>query len=160
MKRLFIYLILSSVICGCSFYSFSPKGRSTISSISIERFKNNTNEFGLEDQMTDQIIDALIADGNLKIVPVENAEAVLSGTLTTYERKPYNPDENDQVESYSIRMLFNIQLTNRADNTAIWKDNINRIGIYNLETETEEDGQARAIQLLVDDIVEKTTKSW
>jgi hypothetical protein len=110
--------------------------------------------------MTDQIIDALIADGNLKIVAVENAEAVLSGTLTIYERKPYNPDENDQVESYSIRMLFNIQLTNRTDNTAIWKDNINRIGIYNLETETEEDGQARAIQLLVDDIVEKTTKSW
>lgn len=160
MKRLLILTLLFSFICGCSFYSFSPKGRSTINNIAIERFKNNTAEFGLEDKMTDQIIDALIADGNLKIVPIENAEAVLSGILTTYERKPYNPDENDQVESYSIRMLFNIQLTNRTDNTIIWKDNINRIGIYNLESETEEDGQARAIELLVDDIVEKTTKSW
>jgi len=160
MKRLLILTLLFSNICGCSFYSFSPKGRSTINNIAIERFKNSTAEFGLEDKMTDQIIDALIADGNLKIVPIENAEAVLSGILTLYERKPYNPDENDQVESYSIRMLFNIQMTDRTDNKTIWKDNINRIGIYNLETETEEDGQARAIKLLVDDIVEKTTKSW
>lgn len=160
MKRLLIFIILSALFCGCSFYSFSPKGRSAINSIAIERFRNNTSEFGLEDRMTDQIIDALIADGNLKIVSMDNAEAVLSGVLTTYERKPYNPDENDQVESYSIRMLFDIQLTKRADNTTIWKDKINRIGVYNLETETEEDGQARAIALLIDDIVEKTTKSW
>jgi len=30
-----------------------------IKSIAVERFENNTAEYGLEDRMTDQIIDAL-----------------------------------------------------------------------------------------------------
>ena len=160
MIRIITVLTTLLILNGCSFYTFNPKGKSTVSRIAVERFKNNTAEFGLEDIMTDQIIDALIADGNLKIVEEENAEAILSGKLTTYERKPYNPDENDQVESYSIRMIFDIELANPADSIPIWSDRINRIGVYNLAEETEADGQLRAIELLVQDIIDRTTNSW
>lgn len=159
MTRYLIYFCIL-IISGCGVYTFNPKGKASFNSISIERFYNETSEYGLEDQMTDQIIDAFIADGTIKVVLQENSEVTLSGTLTRYDRKPYNPDANDQVESYAVTMHFNIKLINTADGTEIWDERINQIGVYNLETETEEDGQTRAIDLLVEDIINKTTKSW
>ena len=161
MKKIFLTLTsILLLLSGCSFYTFNPKGKSTISSISVERFANRTGEYGLEDRMTDQIIDALISDGSMKVVPSENAEALLVGTLTRYDRQPFDPTIDDQVESYSVTMYFEIKLINSADNTEIWSDNVNKMGVYNLETQTEEDGQLDAITQLIDYIINKTTKSW
>lgn len=161
MSRFLCYIaIMVLFLSGCSFYSFSPKGRSTINAVTVERFQNKTAEYGLEDRMTDLIIDALIADGNLKVVPEENSDAVLSGSLVSYLRKPYNPDENDRTDTYSITMVFDVALVNPVDNVPVWSQKISRIGIYNLNEESETDGQLRAIELLVSDIVEKTTQNW
>ena len=148
------------ILSGCAVYTFNPKGKSTIATIGIERFANKTNEYGLEDRMTDQIIDAFIADGSMKVVPSESAEAILTGTLTGYNRKPYNPDENDLVESYAVTMSFDITLKNPVDETEIWTERVSKFGTYNIETETEEVGQLEAITLLIEHIINKTTKSW
>lgn len=161
MIRLILILILIfSLLSGCAVYTFNPKGKSTISSVFIERFANETSEYGLEDKMTDLIIDAFIADGTIKVVSPENAEATISGTLTRYERKPYNPDINDEVDSYAVTMYFSVKLVNNIDGVEIWTERINQIGVYNLEIETEEDGQHKAIELLVEDIINKTAKNW
>ena len=161
MKKIFIIILLYSLLLsGCGVYTFNPKGKSSISSIDIERFSNKTPEYGLEDRMTDQIIDAFISDGTLKIAAQGNSEATLSGSLVTYQRKPYNPDEFDRVEEYAVHMTFNIKLINPADGTEIWTDRISQIGVYNLESETELDGQQRAIEFLIEAIINKTTKSW
>ena len=153
-------LILSFVFTGCGVYTFSPKGKSDIKSVAVERFENQTAEYGLEDRMTDQIIDAFIADGALKVLSPEYADALLIGTLTSYLRKPYRYDENDQVQSYSVTMGFDITLRNPADDTEIWKEKVSQIGIYDIETQTEEDGQQAAIDLLIEAIINRTTKSW
>lgn len=158
--KLPVILILIFSFTGCGVYTFNPKGKSTISSIAIERFENQTGEFGLEDRMTDQIINAFIADGTIKVVPTENAEAVLVGTLTGYDRQPYNPNELNQVESYSVRMFFDIKLINPVNDSTFWSEKINQEGVYNLATQTEEDGQMEAIDRLVEYIINKTTKSW
>jgi hypothetical protein len=161
MMRILISLIsVCLILSSCGVYTFSPKGKSTINSISIELFTNETAEYGLEDKMTNQIIDAFIADGSIKVVAPENAETSLVGILTQYERRPYNPDINDQVEQYAITMYFTIKLINNADGVEIWNQQIKQLGVYNLEDETEENGQTRAVDLLVEDILNKTTKSW
>ena len=159
LKSIFVIIFLFSFV-GCSVYTFNPQGKSTLESISIELFENTTAEYGLEDRMTEQVIDAFIADGSIKIVPESNAEALLIGKLIKYDRKPYDPNELDQVESYAIYMTFEIRLVKTLDNTDIWTNNINQFGVYNIEEEVEEDGQQRAIEKLVDDIINKTIKNW
>jgi hypothetical protein len=148
------------VAAGCGVYTFNPGGRSDIKSIAIERFENKTTEYGLADQMSDLVIDAFIADGNLKVVSLENADAVLSGVLTRYERRPYKYDQNDQVESYEVIMDFDITLRKPKTDAEIWKEKMTQQGIYNVADETEQDGQQKAIKLLVEAIINKTTKSW
>ena len=149
----------SFIFAGC-FYSMNPRGAVTVKSVAIERFQNDTPEFGLADQMTDAIITAFIADGTIKVLPRDQAEAVLLGTLTRYQRRPYKYDENDQVTAYAVEMDFDIHLNKPADDSLIWQERMSQRGVYNLETETEEDGRQKALVLLVQAIINRTTKSW
>jgi len=158
------YKILTLSICafflsGCP-YTLNPRGSITIKSVAVERFQNDTPEFGLADQMTDAIITAFIADGTMKVLPKDQAEAVLHGTLTRYQRRPYEYDENDQVTSYAVEMDFDIQLKKPADDSLIWDERMSQRGVYNLASESEEVGRQKALELLVQAIINRTTKSW
>jgi hypothetical protein len=90
----------------------------------------------------------------------------LSGVLTRYERKPYEYDQNDVVESYYVDMDFEITLKNPLDDSEIWKEKMTQRGVYAVDGEmeegarTEEDARREAIELLVEAIINKTTKSW
>ncbi len=160
IKLLLIVCLCSSLLVSCGVYTFNPKGKSSISSIFIERFQNNTPEFGLADRMTDDVIDAFIADGTIKVMSAGNAESILEGTLVRYERKPYEFTSGEQVTSYAVTMDFDVVLKDAKTGAEIWKERISQQGIYRVDTETEQDGQLKAIKLLVEAIINKTTKSW
>lgn len=152
--------LLLLTLASCGVYTFNPAGKSSIKSISIQRFENQTVELQLTDQLTDNVIDAFITDGTLKVLPESVADAVLKGTLVSYRRAPYRYTSGDVVESYSVTMDFQITLTNPKDNSEIWTERMSQIGTYEVDTETEEDAQEEAVALLVDAIINRTTKSW
>ncbi|MEA1981842.1 MAG: LPS assembly lipoprotein LptE [candidate division Zixibacteria bacterium] len=162
-SKISIIIIFFLSFIGCGVYTFNPRGKSTINSIAVSRFDNQTAEYGLSDLVTDNIIDAFISDGSFKVLPEADAEALLIGNLIRYERKAHTYNENDEVQEYKVEMDFEISLKNNKNNIddkEIWKERINHIGIYNVETETEENGQDKVIALLVETIINKTTKSW
>ncbi len=144
---------------GCGVYSFSPGGKSDIKTISVTPFENKTIEYGLSDRMTDLVIEAFLADGNLKVVSSDEADAVLSGVLSNYERKAYTYDENNNVSRYVVKVVFNIILQ-KPTGEEIWKEQFYSEGIYEADIEVEDDGQVRAAEKLVVDIINRTTKSW
>lgn len=152
--------LLSFVNSGCGVYSFNPKGKSSIKTIAIEPFENKTSEFGFTDRLTEIVTDAFIKDGNLKVVPSANADAVLIGTLLSYGRAPLRFDINDQVAEYKVRLEFEVVLRNPQDQSEILKDRFLQEASYDAVTETEEDGQKRAGEKLVEAILNRTTKSW
>lgn len=156
----FIALVGLGLVAGCGVYTFNPRGKAAFQSIAVSRFDNQTVEYGLSDRITDEIIDAFIADGTFKVLPEDAAQTILEGTLTRYDRRPHTYDQNDQVTQYQVEMDFLVTLKNPADGSDIWSERMNQIGVYNLDGETEEDGQRRAIALLIDDIINKSTKSW
>ncbi len=159
-KLVLFGLILSMFIAGCGVYTLSPRGKSTISTITIEPLENQTSEFGLADRLTQILVDAFIEDGSLKVVPVDQTEAQLVGTLLSYRRLPNTFDASDQVQSYKVRMEFKLTLKNVADGTEFWSQKVSQEGVYEADTETEEDGQLRATALLVETVLDLTTKSW
>ncbi len=154
-----IVAVALAMIAGCGVYTFNPAGKSSIKSIAIEPFQNETVQLGLEDQMTNDVIDAFIANGQLKVLPAQDAEAVLHGTLVKYERKPYEYTQSGEVQSYAVTMDFNITL-NANDGSEMWSQQMTQTGVYELATQTEEDGQKLALSRLVEAILNKTTKSW
>ena len=148
------------LLAGCGVYSFNPRGKSTVGSIYVAPFENETSEYGLTDRLTEITIDAFIADGSIKVLPETDAEAVLVAVLRRYERAVQQYDENDQVLSYKIILDLDVTLQKTSDQSEIWKDRIPAEGVYDAVEETEEDGQRRAGEWLVDAVLNKTTKSW
>ncbi len=155
-----ICLLVLTLIAGCGVYKFNPGGKATIDSVAINRFENQTLQFGLEDRMTDIVTDAFISDGTIKVLPPDAAESLLSAVLTRYELQPHEFDETDRVTRYRVVMGFDVTLTRRVNDSLLWQQNVTQQGIYEADTETEETGQERAIELLVEEIITRTTKSW
>lgn len=152
--------IMALAAVGCGVYSFNPKGKSSIKTVAIEPFENKTSEFGFTDRLTEIVTDAFIKDGNLKVVPAANADAVLIGTLLSYNRTPLQFDLNDQVSQYKVRLEFEIVLRNPQDQSEILNDRFTQEASYDAVEETEEDGQRKAGEKLVAAILNRTTKSW
>ena len=155
-----ISLLAVLILSGCGVYTMNPKGKSEIRTIAIDPLENETTEFGLADQLTEFIIDAFIADGNLKVVSPDQADAILMGSLTHHERVTEAFDQNDQVQSYKMVMDFRITLQNASNGEDYWSQTTRQEGVYDADTETEEDGQRRAGARLVEMIINRTTKSW
>jgi hypothetical protein len=158
--RVILLATFLPLIWGCGVYTFNPRGKSEIESIAVQPFENETAEFGLADRLTEIVIDAFIADGNLKVVSPEHADALLQGTLTYYDRVPETFDQNDQVQTYKVVMDFKVTLKDAQTEDVIWSETSRQEGPYDANTEREEDGQQRAGELLVQMIINKTTKSW
>lgn len=158
------YTFLSAVsvlsLFGCGIYSFSPGGKSAIKTISVTQFENRTIESGLSARMTDLVVDALIADGTLKVVSAGDADAVLTGVLTSYAREAYTYDEFDNVTQYVVKLVFDVILQKGGSDEELWKETFYSEGIYSADTEAEEEGQAKAADKLVVDVINRTTKSW
>ncbi len=158
-----IGLLAITLLCNsCGVYTFNPAGKSDIQSVAVLRFQNETAELGLEDRLTDGVIDAFIDDGSLKVLPPDAADAVLEGSLVNYTRAPhqFTTEGTEEVESYAVTMDFAITLKNPDDDSEMWTERMRQTGIYDVIDETEEDAQQEAIRFLVEAILNRTIKSW
>ena len=161
LQRVTVIILILAGLTGCGVYSFSPGGKSSIKSIAVTQFENKTIEAGLSSTMTDLVVKAFIADGNLKIVSEKDADAILEGTLESYSRDPQTFDTTDNVSRYAVHIAFDIVLKKGGgSDEELWKQSFTSEGIYLADSETEEDGQSRAAQKLVIDIINRTTKNW
>ena len=151
-------LVLFGTI-GC-IYTFNPKGKSDIKTLAVEPFDNRTSQYGLTDRLTTIVVDAFIKDGSMRIVPTDKADAVLRGILTGYERQVVNFDITDQVEQYKVVLSFEISLKSVRTDSTLWTQTMTQEGIYSAASETEEIGQERAGQRLVEAVINRTTRDW
>jgi len=154
------------LLCLCLFvfttsciYSFKGTGGALVESIAVEQLENKTNQAGIADRVTELVVDALVADGRIDVVSPSSAESILSGALTGYRRTPKAFDESDQVSEYAVTLTVQLTLSKRESEQEIWQETFSQEGTYNVATETEEDGQSRATDLIVTDILNKTTRS-
>lgn len=155
-----LLLGIISLLSACGVYTFNPRGKSDISTIAVEPFENQTPQYGLADLMTEAVVDAFIADGSMKVVAPDVAQALLVATLTRYERVAYEFNQSDQVSRYKVVVGVDVALKKPADRSDIWTIQLTLDGVYDAETQTEEDGQRVAGEQLVEAVLNKTTKSW
>lgn len=160
-RKLFLLLVLLCTVSmtGC-FYSFKNSGGALVESISVSQLENRTSQAGVSDRLTELIVDALVSDGRIDVVQQSASEATLSGALISYRRDAFKFDETDQVSLYAIKLTVELTLSKTESEEEIWKATINNSGVYDAQSESEEDGQLRAAELLVVEIMNKTTRSW
>jgi hypothetical protein len=149
------------ILLSCGVYTFSPSALGNLKTIAISLFENQTTEAGLREALTDKLAQAFVADNTLKVVPRQQADGILTGAVISYAREPYTYSQAEVVSEYICRIGVNVQFTNRRTQKVIWEEkNLSNWGTYDAFNETENDGKNRAIEKLVEDILNKTVKGW
>ena len=123
------------VISGCG-YHLVGQGSSLpdhIKKIVVPIFKNKTYEYGLENIITKEVIDAFDKRAGVVIVKAsEKADAILEGEIIEYK---YVPSTNSQrkVTQYYINITASVRLRDLVKQKVYWEDpNFNFHEIYKL----------------------------
>ncbi len=152
------FFLLSAFSCGP--YSFNPGGTGA-KTIAVPLFENQTTQFGVREALTDSVTARFLRDNSLKVTPPGSAELLLTGSVVRYERLPYTFDAAQQVKQYVVNIRADVAVTNQKDKKPIWEEKgLLGFGIYDALFETEEEGKARAVGKLAEDIVNRTVRVW
>lgn len=156
---LLLIFILISVSCGP--YSFSGKALKGIDTVAVPLFENQTTRYGIREELTEEITDAIIEDNTLKVVNIRNADSALRGVITEYRHECYTFDGSGNCNEYICRIFVNLVFEDLEKKESIWEEvNLEGYGIYSATNDTEEDGIQSAIDKLSRDILDKLVKGW
>jgi len=162
LKRISLFLPLILFAFGCSYYSFSGSTLpSHIKTVAVPLITNRTTQYGIEEKLTESLINALVKDNTLKVVPEGRADSVLRGSVVDYKKEAYTYDENENVKEYIVRIYVNASFEDLRKKRELWKEErLEGWGTYLAQGETEDKAQERAIDKLSEDLVNKLIAGW
>lgn len=175
MVGLLSYLVVSLSGCG---YTTRSMIASEYRTIYIEPFVNKTDitteSYGgnkyriyrplLETDITRNVTNKYLFDGNLKPAPKESADVILKGELIDFRKDPLRYTDADDVLEYRVNLVVNISLWNRKTQEKIWEEN-GFTGLTSYFTSgANSKSEAQAINDALDDlarrVVERTVEQW
>jgi len=92
----------------------------TDSKLCIPVFENKTGEPNLDTMLTKKIIDNFAVDGRVRVLPKEQADLQLNGTLERYDRLVMTRDQNQVPQQYKLQLVVDLTLVDLKTNTALW----------------------------------------
>jgi hypothetical protein len=158
-----MWLLAFLLLAGCA----GTQSRSippNVNDVYLSPIENQSSETGLENILSDMVTQQLLADGRVDLVERENAQVVLIGTITNYQRIPLIYNDQDIVQQYKVRVEMDITLKDPKTGEILNQfDNIFRETTYsdiNPPIETEFSAQERVLRKLARDVVSVMVEGW
>lgn len=157
-------IVVSLAACNYSFSagSFPPPH---IETIAIEPFENETNRFELSGELFEQLNLRLPAALGIRPAGVDVANAVVRGSINRYDVRVPNyqagqPGQAAAVTQRQVNIGVSVEIVDLVENVILWESsNVTALGEYP-EGALEETGRLRAIELLVQEIVDGAQSNW
>ncbi len=122
-------------------------------------FENTTIKYGIEQTVTEKIINQFVRDNRLKVYSdKKKAASILLGKITAYNNNPFSYDEKENVKDYKIEVSLELIYKDAKDNTILEKK-LNEWITYPID-ETEEDGIEKLAEKIAYDILQGITTGW
>jgi hypothetical protein len=155
------FLLLT--LCGC-FYTLSGSSLPAhLKTVEITLFSNQSLEPNVADEIT-QALSNEVVSGNLLKVVQRDGDAGITGAVTSYSNTPYTYGATDtrqvSVQQYVVRINAQVEFTDKKKDETIYKGAVTGEGIYNLQTQKEQDGRQAAIKELVRRIMQTSVQGW
>ncbi len=115
--RLWLTSLLGVLTLGCAGYQLGPTQSLPYRSIAVLMFKNKTLKPQLEAQITNAIIKRFQRDGTLRIESAENADVVLTGQITKYDRQELRAVRTDVNTPREYRITLTARIEARLRGT-------------------------------------------
>ncbi len=127
MKRLGIFIVLLTLLflpisCGYHFTGEGPGPRPGLRSVAIPVFENNTSEPDLGSIFAGALRRQFITKGQLQVVPVDQAEAVFRGRITSIYSSAVAHREAEETIQNRLYVTLEIRCVDVRDGKVLWQD--------------------------------------
>ena len=149
---------------GCAHYSMSAGLVGGIKSVAIPTATNETSEVDVGQRLADRATDAFLADGRLRVVDEGSADALLLLCIERFEDEPFTFTAAEVTEQYRFRLFASAMLERSNDGSELLE--IERLvgwGTYDAalaDDEGREPAVEAAMDMIIEEIVDRTTASW
>jgi outer membrane lipopolysaccharide assembly protein LptE/RlpB len=144
--------VLSS--CGYGLVGVSSNLPEQLQSLYVTPFVNQTSRAELDQRLTEQISQEWVRRGRFQLVASpEEADAVLSGTITAAIVTPVRFDSEGRANEYQLTVTADVQLVDRTKEkpVTLWHDTrFSRSTSYQVDVDATDyfDREVQAIELL------------
>ena len=151
---------------GCNYSFRSGSFPEHIRSVAILPFDNDTTRFELTQEIHEQLLRDLPRALGITNAGEDVADAIVRGTITRYNLSTplFRPGaQRNQVDvlQRQVSVSISVEFIDVASNEILWDDpSLSVQGQYLEESESEDDGRAEAIELLVQRIVDGAQSNW
>ncbi len=100
---------------GCVGYRLGSSLPPGVRTIAVPTLVNETDEPLIETECTRQVLAALIRDGSLRVVPEDEADVILRGTLTRHLLTPvaFDAERTTVAEEYRMTLFASLEVVRR-----------------------------------------------
>jgi curli biogenesis system outer membrane secretion channel CsgG len=132
----------------------------------VERFENQTVQFDLDNQIYLKLFEELPRRLGVRPATLEHADAVVRGRITGYDDaarnyRPGEPGAQTEVLQRQVQITLAIEVVDTKRNVIIWESSgLTGSGEYTSSTQTDADGQTKAIENLVQRILDGVQSQW
>lgn len=162
IKKLLIMSLLPCGIClifwGCGVYSFSGSTLpSYIKTVAVPLFENRTPEFGIDQLLTDMLIDAITQDNTLNISSLRNTDSILRGTILRIVDSAGQYDKNEIAADFRVNITIQVSFEDVKKRKVLWEETWIQWGSYK---NNRDEGIESAAEKLSTDILNRTVSGW
>ncbi len=166
-ERLALLAVILLVLAGCN-YGFEGGGfPSSIRTLYIAPFENETPQFGLEQKLYATMLDRLPGQLGVRIGGEETADAIVRGSIVRYDNvaQNYRPGTAGQpaadVVSHEVQIGVKVQLIDVHRNVVLWdSQSLVGKGSYRPNEDSDQVAQTTAIQDLIKQMVDGAQSQW
>jgi outer membrane lipopolysaccharide assembly protein LptE/RlpB len=153
---LFCYLTIFLFCFSCTYSFKSGHFGGTLSVFSLE---NNTQNADIGRILTEDLIDAFISDGRVKIETNSEGDFLLKGIIDDYTRTPQSYTPDGKIEEYrlSVNVRFSLKKKEKEENE--WEKIINESFVYPSESQELEAVDSVAVKVK-DSLLRLMLEEW
>lgn len=156
-------ILMTALGLNCIKYSFKGALPSDIKTIAIPLFEDRSRWVGLQEEMTQAVIDGFIEDNSLQVLEEESeADLVLRGTINSVQTRRTSVSGEEQVEEEQMVVSVKVECLNTHLNKPLWSSTVSDFGVLSGDASLEERELAvqEAVEKIVAEIINRTVAAW
>jgi len=111
---------LALALPGCG-YSLRGNLPEHIQTVAVPVFTNKTGEPAVENFLTSAVVEAFSTNGRLRVVRLEDADAILEGEVIGYALQSISFDSRANVRQYRLLVTMNLRFRDVRRNTVLFE---------------------------------------
>ena len=162
----FLSLLILFAGTGCFKYSFTGSLPSHIQKVAVVLFENNTSYSGVNQDLTNKVVDEFINDNTLQIVSESEADIIITGSIGSIIQRAAvvskDADAREEVQEYQLVVNVKVKCDDVKNNKVLWQKTISQYGEMDASGSLDKQNEAIAIAIekITEDILNNTLGYW